>query len=74
MTYRSKLGVLCLVRIMIQSNEVESRLDLITLTSEHMISAGTLTAHLITPAGIQEVRTIKKKGKERKQTGKKCVC
>lgn len=51
MTYRSKLGVLCLVRVVIQTNEVKSRLHLIAAAAEHVISADTLTAHLVTPVG-----------------------
>lgn len=48
-THGSKLGVLGLVGVVIQSDEVESRLDLIAASPEHVISADALTAHLITP-------------------------
>ena len=51
MTHRSKLGVLGLVGVVIQSDEVESRLDLITASTKHVISADALTAPLIAPAG-----------------------
>lgn len=55
MTYRSKLGILGLVRVVIQTDEVKSRLHLIAAPTEHVISADALTAHLITPVGRQEV-------------------
>lgn len=54
-TYRSKLGLLGLIRVVIQTDEVKSRLHLIAAPTEHVISADTLTAHLITPVGRQEV-------------------
>ena len=62
MTHGSKFGILSLVGVVIQSNEVESRLNLITATTKHVISADALTTHLITPARTEEadnVRTCK---------------
>lgn len=44
---------------MVQSNEVESRLNLIAATTEHVISADALTTHLVTPAGKQEVENVR---------------
>lgn len=54
-THRPKVGVLSLVGVVIQTDEVKSRLHLIAAPPEHVISADTLTAHLVTPAGRQEV-------------------
>jgi len=48
-THRSKFGIFSLVGVVIQRNEVESRLNLITATPKHVIFAHTLTAHRITP-------------------------
>lgn len=53
-THRPKLGILSLVRVVIQTDEVKSRLHLIAAPPEHVISADTLTAHLVTPVGRQE--------------------
>lgn len=50
-TCRSELGVLSFVCVVIQTNEVEPGLHLITAAAEHVISAGALTGHLITPGG-----------------------
>lgn len=49
--YRSELGVLSFVCVVIQTNEVEPRLHLITAATEHVISAGALAGHLIAPGG-----------------------
>lgn len=49
--YRSELGVLSFVCVVIQTNEVEPRLHLIAAATKHVISAGALTGHLITPGG-----------------------
>ncbi|TNN41533.1 hypothetical protein EYF80_048293 [Liparis tanakae] len=46
MTHRSKRGVLCLIGVVIQSDEVESRLHLIAASAEHVTSADALTTHL----------------------------
>ena len=59
MTHRSKLGLLGFICVMIQSDEVESRLNLVTATTEHVISAYALTAHLITPVGRQGVEKVR---------------
>ena len=64
---------------MIQSDKVESRLNLVTATTEHVISAYALTAHLITPAGRQGVEKVraKEKLKWNKLTGgvsETCCC
>lgn len=58
-TYRSKLGVLSFVCVVIQTNEVEPRLHLITAAAEHVISAGALTGHLVTPGGGTERKVSK---------------
>ncbi len=42
-THRSMFGVLCLVGVVIQSNEVEARLDLIASSSEHVLPAHALS-------------------------------
>lgn len=42
-THRSILGVLCLVGVVIQSDEVETGLDLIAAPSEHVLPALTLS-------------------------------
>lgn len=55
-TNGSKHGILCFIGVVIQSNEVETRLDLIAAPTKHVISASALTAQLITPAGGQKVR------------------
>lgn len=55
MTHGAELGVLRLVRVVVQTDEVKSRLHLIAAPPEHVISADTLTAHLVTPVGRQEV-------------------
>lgn len=62
-TYRSKLGLLGFICVMIQSDEVESRFNLVTATTEHVISAYALTAHLITPAGRQGVKKVRSEEK-----------
>ena len=53
-THRSKVGVFGLVGVVIQSDEVEPRLDLITAATKHVVSAHALTAHLVTPEHKQE--------------------
>lgn len=55
MTHRPKLGILSLVRVVIQTDEIKSRLHLIAAPPEHVIPADALTAHLVTPVGRQEV-------------------
>lgn len=55
MTHRSKLSVLCLVSVVVQSDEVESGFNLIAAAAEHVISADALTSQLIAPAGQREV-------------------
>lgn len=55
MTYRPKLGILGLIRVVIQTDEVKSRLHLIAAPTEHVMSADALAAHLVTPVGGQEV-------------------
>lgn len=44
---RSKLSVLCLVSVVVQSDEVESGFNLIAAAAEHVISADALTSQLI---------------------------
>lgn len=56
MTYGTELGVLSLVGVVIQTDEIKSRLHLIAAPPEHVIPAGTLTAHLVAPVGRQEVK------------------
>lgn len=56
MTYGTELGVLSLVRVVIQTDKIKSRLHLIAAPPEHVIPADTLTAHLVTPVGRQEVK------------------
>lgn len=58
--YRSELGVLSFVCVVIQTNEVEPRLHLITASTEHVISAGALTGHLITPGGAHTQSKVSK--------------
>lgn len=55
MTHRSKLGILGFICVVIQGDEVEPGLHLITAAAKHVISADTLPGHLITPAGTQEM-------------------
>lgn len=62
-TYRSKLGVLGLVRVVVQTDEVKPRLHLIAAPTEHVIPADALAAHLITPVGRQEVEERRAGGK-----------
>lgn len=67
MTHGPKLGVLGLVRVVVQTDDVKSRLHLIAASPEHVISAVTLTAHLVAPVGGQEVedrRAGRKSGAE----------
>lgn len=54
-TYRPKLGILSLVGVVIQTDEVKARLHLIASPPEHVISADALTAYLVAPVGRQEV-------------------
>lgn len=65
-TYRSKVGVLSFICVVIQSNKVESRLHLITATTKHVIPADALSAHLIAPAGRQERETVRTRGEGKK--------
>lgn len=69
MTHGPELGVLRLVRVVVQTDEVKSRLHLIAAPPEHVISADTLTAHLVTPVGRQEVEERHERKGETRRAG-----
>lgn len=64
------MGIFGLVGVVIQSNEVEPRLDLITATTKHMVFADTLASHLVTPEkkGSRIIRKEPKRSLKQQKT------
>lgn len=42
-TYRSELGVLCFISVMVQSDEVKTRFHLVAASAKHVLATLTLT-------------------------------
>lgn len=57
-THGSELGVLCLVGVVIQSNEVEARLHLVAASSKHVQPAHTLSRVRVTAAETDVYQTF----------------